>query len=181
MNKLLEINIRPIVLEDLRFFLDVRNQCVNFLHDDRVFDINESYEWFKKNLRNYLLVEFGDDKVGYVRLTKFDKKNKIVMIGVDIHPQFRRQGIAFNVFICLLKKIFFDLKYHSVILEVLSHNKPAINLYLKLGFICTETKKNFTVRDKINADSLVMQLDKLTFNKMNIKNSIGCVFDDPTF
>lgn len=170
-----------MVLDDLRFFLDVRNQCANFLHDNRVFELNQSYEWFLINLKNYLLVKLEHKKVGYVRLTNVDKKNKIAVIGVDVHPNFRMQGIAFNVFVCLLKIFFCDLKFNAVKLEVLSHNKPAINLYLKLGFICIETKKNFTVRDKNNVDSLVMQISKFKFNEMNLKNFIECTIDDSSF
>ena len=57
---------------------------------------------------------------------------------MDIHPNFRGQGLARPSYL----KLFDFLKnnnYKEVDLEVLEKNKIAHSLYLKLGFI--ETKK----------------------------------------
>ena len=76
------------------------------------------------------------------------------IISVATKPSYARQGIATK----LLKRLVEDARekeIYALSLEVNEHNEPAINLYRKIGFIITNTRKNYY---KNNAAAHIMWL-----------------------
>ena len=54
------INFRPIQVEDCEFICEVRNQCaIEYLHDSRIFSIEDVMDWYKKLTIPYFIV-FND-------------------------------------------------------------------------------------------------------------------------
>ena len=130
------ISLSKMNKEDLPWFLEIRNDdsTRHYLENNNKFTLNEAEKWFDKldkdELYPYLIIrgEKNDDYYGYVRqyMTEVNGE-KMVEIGVDIHPQYRKKGIAKAAYITLLR----DLDKAS--LWVFEDNF-ARNLYFDLGF-----------------------------------------------
>ncbi len=89
----------------------------------------------------FLVLEDTDEIIGYIiGLVKWRILGHIISLA--IHPDHRKRGYAK----ALIKELLKRFKKHGVKvvrLEVRVSNKPAINLYLKLGFKVAYTLKNF--------------------------------------
>lgn len=119
--------IRQMKQNDLEFFLRLRNSCIKFLHNKKIFTMEECQQWFKIKTK-YFIIELGGFPIGYIR-TSNEKENSIY-IGADILSEYRRQGIA----TWALTEIMKILKKEKYYLEVLETNPVAKYLYDKLGF-----------------------------------------------
>jgi hypothetical protein len=57
------IFLKEMMESDLPFFLEVRNECaIEFLHDSRLFTIEESIQWFRTTNPNYYIIEYNNKK-----------------------------------------------------------------------------------------------------------------------
>lgn len=129
-----------------------------FRSDDRYYE--QMYEIHKQNFldeampKNIFMDEVTDEsRIYFVALD--DQTKQVVgyagawntgsdysIISVATKQEYQHKGIATK----LLKRIILDAKekeIYSLSLEVNEHNTPAINLYRKLGFIITNTRKNY--------------------------------------
>jgi len=137
------IKLRRLEEKDLDRFLEIRNSSREFLHDNREFRIGETISWFRESERIYYVIESDGVFVGYFRTSKWNLSNGSVWIGADIHPNYRRKGIAtksYNLFMSQLGKMGFT----HFLLEVFVFNKAAYELYHKLGF--KDMRSNETTR-----------------------------------
>jgi RimJ/RimL family protein N-acetyltransferase len=142
--------------EDLSFFLDIRNNSLEFLHNDTEFSLEDAKKWFNDTNPKFFIIKMESKSIGYFRTSNWDDKNNTLYIGCDIHPNYRGFGlsqIAYKKFIELLKNKFGIKK---IKLEVLSTNKRAIHIYNKLGFIETGYGEKIT-RNEENIDSIIME------------------------
>ena len=129
-----------MVLDDVSFYNEIRNECKDFLHDSSFYTIDESYNWFKTNKPRFFIYEINGEKIGYFRTSNWS--NSGCYVGLDIHKKFRGKKLAFKAyqdFFAFLKNKIGERNFYEFYLEVLSLNKVAINLYNKLGF--TEISK----------------------------------------
>lgn len=130
------VSLRPMTIEDLEFVCEMRhdNETLKFLHDKRIFTLDQSREWFESyKPRWFIVLNNKNIKVGYMRISDDDTVNWTIKIGCDIHPKYRRNNyatLAYNE----LFKILIDEGYNTVWLEVINDNYVAISLYEKLGF-----------------------------------------------
>ena len=129
----------PLTLEDIPFLLEVRNECRDFLHDNRMFTLDDCRVWFREKHPDFQV-------------------DASIYVGADLHRSYRGRGLArlaYEAFLPLLKN-----QYHvsTVKLEVLSHNTVALRLYQKLGFVEIDRKKGFAVREDRLVDSIVMMM-----------------------
>lgn len=113
---------------DLEFFLYLRNTCLDYIHNNTRYTIEECRDWFEKLKTPYYIIQYRDIRLGYVR-TSNETENSIY-IGADVAPQFRRRGVATFA----LKRVMYLLEKKVYYLEVLTSNKEAKSLYDKLGF-----------------------------------------------
>jgi RimJ/RimL family protein N-acetyltransferase len=148
----------PLAVEDLPFLIEVRNDCRDCLHDNRVFTLAECQTWFSTKHPDFYVIKRAGKRIGYFRLSNHDPENASIYVGADLHKRHRGKGLAraaYEAFLPLLKD-----RYHvsTVKLEVLSHNAVALALYRKLGFVETDRKRGFGVRKGVPVDSIVMQL-----------------------
>mgnify|MGYP001266305344 CR=1 FL=1 len=73
--------------------------------------------------------------VGVCRLMFIDFESRICELGIYIgNKSFRGRGIGEKAILLLLNIAFRDLKLRKVFLKVNNSNKPAVNLYKKIGF-----------------------------------------------
>lgn len=89
--------------------------------------------------------------------------------GTGVLPEYRRQGIGKSIFKFLLPKLK-KMGTEQMLLEVLSNNKKAINLYRKLGFKQTRKLLFFEQTETIEKNSLnkfkIRQIDRFEWEKM---------------
>lgn len=125
------ITYRPLKEEDLEFFNATRNECREFLHDNREFTLEQTKEWFKslRPEQKYYIIHNVVQSLGYIRVVELS--DSCWEIGMDLTDKFRGMGIARTVY----KKFMHEHpKVTSWCLEVLATNIRAYNLYLSLGF-----------------------------------------------
>ena len=141
----------------LPFFLEVRNECRSFLHDDRAFTLEECERWFRTGRPEYWLILLEGEPIGYFRISNRDPAERSIYLGADIHPRYRGRGLAkaaYEQFLPLLKR---REDIGVVRLEVLSHNVTAQGLYARLGFVEIGRKIAFDRRNGQPVDSIVME------------------------
>lgn len=79
---------------------------------------------------------------GYSFILCSDLGEDLEILTLGVHPDYRRQGLASS----LLKELQnFATQYHKskIFLEVNATNTPAVQLYLKCGFVQTGLRKNY--------------------------------------
>ena len=128
------MNLRELSISDLSFLLEVRNDettRVN-LENDSVFTLAQCEEWFLVRNPKWFIIEIDGNSVGYIRTNG-------VEVGIDIHPNYRRNGYAREAYKLYLK----DKEYAT--LWVFADNFARI-LYTELGFV--ENGNTKTIRDR---------------------------------
>jgi RimJ/RimL family protein N-acetyltransferase len=109
------------------------------LSDARPVNQVEQENWFKtisSSKTSYRIVIrqlISGELVGVFRIDKIDYLNQNAQVGLDIHPNFQRQGYAREAYNTLLAVLFNDWNLSRVSLETLASNSPARSLYQSLG------------------------------------------------
>jgi len=133
---LIENNLEmfPMKEEDLFFVNTTRNipSTRQRLENDKIISIENTKKWFLEKSPKWFIISLDSKKVGYFRTS--DDTGKSICIGCDIHPENRRMGIAKRAYILFLDYLA-SVGYTNIWLEVFRENIPAMNLYLKLGFL----------------------------------------------
>jgi RimJ/RimL family protein N-acetyltransferase len=132
---MVDVELRPLKGDDLEFVSEVRHspETLRFLHDQRVFSIEQMRKWFALSAPQWYVIENQGVEVGYVRTSNRDERNRSICVGADIHPKYRKRGFATAAYHKLLQGLKRE-GLHRVWLEVLPYNAGAIELYKKLGF-----------------------------------------------
>ncbi len=137
--------IMPTKIEDVPSMKRIRDQCLEFIHNDTAYTIPQMYEWFlTKNVR-YLSIFSGsqENMIGYFRLNNFTKSS--CWVGMDLAKEYRGKGIAaatYNVVLGVLNSYGINEFY----LSVLQSNQHAVKLYKALGFVNLRASEGVTVR-----------------------------------
>lgn len=131
--------------KDLPFFLEVRNECRNFLHDNTEYNIKESLLWFKEKKPNFFLVEKSKQPIGYFRTSNWNEEEGSLWLGADLHKDFRGLGYSKTMYEQFFEELH-EKGYNIFFLDVLETNKRALNLYKKLGFKEQKTEKSTIIR-----------------------------------
>ena len=128
------MNLRQLTIWDLPFLLQVRNDETTRmnLENDSVFTLEQCAEWFLDTHPKWYIIEVNDDSVGYI-ITNGD------VVGMDIHPNHRRNGYAREAYKLILKQM--DIAS----LWVFDDNFAKI-LYQELGL--KETGEQKIIRDR---------------------------------
>ena len=128
--------IRPLIKEDLPFLLEIRNECREYLHDSKIFTLEECINWFESTQPKFYILEYLGERIGYFRTSNWSKDS--VYIGLDIHKNYRGKGYAVTAYKLFIDKLDKEIYY----LKVLMKNKRAIHIYKKLGFQIIGTCQN---------------------------------------
>lgn len=134
------IEIRPMSEDDLLFVNSTRNilSTRKFLENNKEISIEDTILWFNTKKPTWYIILYNTKKVGYIRTS--DDTKKSICIGCDIHPDYRRKGIAEKSYLMFLK-LLYNKNYVNIWLEVFEDNTPAIRLYKKLNFIIISSRK----------------------------------------
>ncbi len=132
-----DFSIKKMILEDVPFYNEVRNDCRQMLHNTSKYTKEESIKWFKETNPNFYTIKMNDEKIGYFRTSN---ENNLFFVGMDLHKSKRGLGLA--------KQLYYDffemIEEDDIYLLVKKQNKTAINLYKDIGFIEKEIE-GFTI------------------------------------
>ena len=149
------IIIREMRYDDLSQVKYIRDASLEFLDTQVSFSLKETQQWFETQNPLWYVIEIRDKVAGYIRTSNYDNVNKNLYIGLDLHPNFRGHGYAFQSY-----QMFMDwLKmsgYLTVLLKVQISNYVAYNLYRKLGFMPIGIIPNAIIKNNTQVDSVIM-------------------------
>lgn len=160
--------ILPCKLDDIRDMKKIRDQCLEYIHDDKSYTYSEMVTWFlTKNVR-YLSIFSGNQEnmIGYFRLNNFTKNS--CWVGMDLAKEYRGKGIAmatYNVVMSVLNSYGINEFY----LSVLQSNQKAVKLYKALGFVNLRASEGVTIRSGKSIGDFTM-IKKMDAYKENISN-----------
>ena len=86
------IRIRKMEIKDLEFFLSIRNECKEFLHNPIEYTLEQSLKWFVKDNPKFYIIINEEINIGYFRTSNWKKDS--LYIGADIHKDYRGKGYA---------------------------------------------------------------------------------------
>ena len=162
--KICKFNYATLNARDLQIFLEIRNSSAFFLHDDRIFNISETKEWFKDKRKDYYLtVKLEKKIIGYFRFNNTDKNQ--IWIGLDLAEKLRGKGIGEKLYLCIFLHSNLLINEGNIMLEVLDFNQRAIKLYRKIGFV--EITSKIILRHNIQVKSIKMKLDKSRYRYLH--------------
>jgi len=163
------LRIRGIEKRDLEFLRNLRNDPSTWLHLTTVHFITEPEQeaWFNNPPpgQKFYVVEVRDVPVGMVRTSLFDRQNRSLCIGADIHPDYRGRGYGKATYELFLKYCFRFLNLHRVWLSVLETNTVAKSLYEKMGFQEEGRQREAVFRDGRYVDYIMMSILKDEYNQ----------------
>jgi len=116
-----------LMLRLLTMVEHLENAGIYLSKDEHINRISDSYECSH-------IVFFGKEKIGTVKYKGCDQK--VIILQIQIHPDFQNQGLGSKIINELAKKF----KPKAIELTVLKDN-PAIKLYTKLGFMIFDEDK----------------------------------------
>jgi RimJ/RimL family protein N-acetyltransferase len=157
---------RKMKNEDLEFFLSIRNECSELLHNDSKFTMNEVKKWFNETLPFFYIINYNNEDVGYFRTSNYSMEFNTIYIGCDLHEKWRGKKIAYNGYINFMMYIIKKLKIEKFYLEVFSTNIIAYNLYKKLGFTEDNIEYNKVLRNNQYINNISMSITTNVFLKM---------------
>jgi len=153
------LTFKELTLDDCEFLNEVRNECAEeFLHTSTIYSIEETKTWYKTLTVPYYIVYYEGKRIGYFRLSNYSSQNNNMLIGMDIHKDFRGMGYGYEAYIKFIPYVMEKYNLHKLSLEVLSTNIVAQNLYKKLGFIVEGIKRQEVFKNGKYIDSIVMSL-----------------------
>ena len=166
--------LRSVELKDLPFIKDIRtSEDVQSNVGQRIFlNDDEQYNWYKNVISNkkvlYAVFEVRilDEwiKYGYVRITEIDHFNKSMMIGADIHQDYRGHGWGKIVYKLLLKLGFNHWGMNRLYLLVLESNTIARALYDKVGLKTEGIQRKAVYKNSKYEDYIMMSILREEFN-----------------
>lgn len=150
------LEFTPLTEEDLAFLVEVRNECRDCLHDNRVFTLDESVIWFRRKRPDYYVIRINGGRIGYFRTSDYNPNDASIYVGADLHSAYRGRGFAKRAYDAFLPRLKAQYQLRICKLEVLSHNTVAQRLYQKLGFKEIDRKPGYALREGRLVDSIVM-------------------------
>jgi len=101
----MNIEIKKASRDDFIFINNTRNieSTRKWLENNNTITIDETLDWFDKTNPNWYVIYYKNIKAGYIRTS--DDTGKSICIGCDVHPDFRRKGIAFQAYNLILDQL----------------------------------------------------------------------------
>jgi RimJ/RimL family protein N-acetyltransferase len=131
------LDFRLMEYDDLGEVVNIRNLSREWLHDKREFELSETQEWFLSmdyyaNHKFWVIIE-KDRVIGYFRTSNWWSPQG-PWIGADLHPDFRGQGIATQLYPEFMRMLIRAFGVEGFYLNVFGYNLRAGKLYQSMGF-----------------------------------------------
>jgi len=164
-------NLRALEPEDLEFLYTIEN-------NESFWEISHTQTPFSKYLlKQYLenahldifeakqlrlLIEEKSTKrqIGLIDLFDFNPQHKRAGIGILIHPDFQKNGFAFEALSILIDYAFKYLNLHQLYANITANNSKSISLFTKHKFKKVGIKKDWILSEGKFKDEILFQLIK---------------------
>ena len=164
-------NLRALEPEDLEFLYTIEN-------NESFWEISHTQTPFSKYLlKQYLenahldifeakqlrlLIEEKSTKrqIGLIDLFDFSPQHKRAGIGILIHPDFQKNGFAFEALSILIDYAFKYLNVHQLYANITANNSKSISLFTKHKFKKVGIKKDWILSEGKFKDEILFQLIK---------------------
>ena len=164
-------NLRALEPEDLEFLYTIEN-------NESFWEISHTQTPFSKYLlKQYLenthldifeakqlrlLIEEKSTKrqIGLIDLFDFNPQHKRAGIGILIHPNFQKNGFAFEALSILIDYAFKYLNLHQLYANITANNSKSISLFTKHKFKKVGIKKDWILSEGKFKDEILFQLIK---------------------
>jgi len=164
-------NLRALEPEDLEFLYTIEN-------NESFWEISHTQTPFSKYLlKQYLenahldifeakqlrlLIEEKSTKrqIGLIDLFDFNPQHKRAGIGILIHPDFQKNGFAFEALSILIDYAFKYLNVHQLYANITDNNSKSISLFTKHKFKKVGIKKDWILSEGKFKDEILFQLIK---------------------
>ena len=164
-------NLRALEPEDLEFLYTIEN-------NESFWEISHTQTPFSKYiLKQYLenahldifeakqlrlLIEEKSTKrqIGLIDLFDFNPQHKRAGIGILIHPDFQKNGFAFEALSILIDYAFKYLNVHQLYANITANNSKSISLFTKHKFKKVGIKKDWILSEGKFKDEILFQLIK---------------------
>ena len=112
-----------------------------------------------KQLRFILEVDVDEYwvTVGAVDLYDFDPRNKRAGVGIVVDEKYRRKGHALEGLMLLANYAFGHLGVHQLYAEVPSKHNSSFDLFTKAGYLASESRKDWIMKEGTWIDVILMQ------------------------
>ena len=150
-------------MEDARL-LHNEDSTLNRLTDVAHVSTESQQAWFQSvstsRSSSRYVARFRQDGsfVGVFRIDRIDPWNRNAIVGADVVPALRGQGLATELFRYFLKYLFDQRGLHRLALVTMETNAPALALYRKMGFVEEGRERQAIFRDGGYHDLVCMGL-----------------------
>ncbi len=129
-------------LADLPLIVEIYNSTIAgrlVTADTAPVTINDKLNWFHAHnplTRPLWMIREGTDVIGWVSYNDFYGRpaySGTAEISIYLHPEMRGKGFGKKILIYCMDKAP-QLKLHTLLGFIFSHNKPSIQLFLQAGF-----------------------------------------------
>jgi diamine N-acetyltransferase len=146
MLKGIKVTLRPLKMSDWEKSIQWRNNTslkkMAMMHPFPITEMVEK-QWYEgiMNSRNDKVIYFTiclnpDKPIGFIHLNNISYINKNCYLGIVIgDPEVKSKGYGIDTMNTIISYAFNTLNLIKITVEVAEINKPAINLYNKLGFV----------------------------------------------
>lgn len=153
------VSLRPMTETDSpqvhgwRNLPDVRRN----MYTDHIITADEHALWFPVALvapdRRYWMIVCDGEAIGVANLADLSSRHRRCAFGVYLGADdLRGKGIGRAVQFLLQREAFETLGLHKLCCEVLAFNTPAMEMYLKLGFVREGIQRAHIVKDDVPCD-----------------------------
>jgi ribosomal-protein-alanine N-acetyltransferase len=128
------LTIRDLEFNDLKQVKEIRDYCLPYLDTQISYSYEETCTWFLNQKPKWYAIDIKNKLIGYIRTSNYDETNKSLYVGLDLHPDFRGYGYAYQSYQTFMEWAKIQ-GYQTAYLKVQIINTNAYKLYRKLGFL----------------------------------------------
>lgn len=132
--------LRPVEDDDHPFLVELHNDpevLRNLTHPEPI-TMDQHLRWWerqKSDRRQLRLIFVADGKrAGVAKFYDYDAWNRTIVLGADIHKDFRGKGLAKFLWTMMLERCFDGFRVHRCGLTTAEYNRVGFHVYSKLGF-----------------------------------------------
>ena len=114
---------------------------------------------------DFYIVEYMNQKIGYVHDYDFSLKDGRCKLVVCIEEKYREFGIGAIAAILFMKKLFDDYPIRKIYLDIYDYNKESLGSNLKAEFKEEGCIKNYRYHNGKFYDLHILSMDRKTFEK----------------
>ena len=129
----------PLKPDEIMWARELHNDrdILKMLTDSHEVSKEEQERWYPtikdSSSSSKIVTEESENRIGLIRIDRYDRENKSICLGLDIQKEHRGKGHASKIYAQILDRSFKELGINRVWLLVASFNKRAIHIYEKIG------------------------------------------------